>query len=352
MRVALTVAKTIGDRLRVAGVRYVYGHPGGEVVDLIEGFRQAGLEFVLTKHETAAAFMAEAAATATGVPGVCLATLGPGATNLVTGVANAYLDRAPVLAFSGQLPTERYEIATHQRLDLQRLFAPVSKWQAAITPSNAGAVVERALRVAQRPRRGPVYLEVPSDVPSQETIEGALPRVATVAMSAVDEDAIRTAAALLLGSERPLLLVGMDANEDAVAAPLRLLAEAWSVPVMVSPKAKGIFREDHPLFLGTIEGLGTRYLYDYIETCDLVLMVGFDPVEFDRDWTAEFGSSTSVSSRTTTGTTEATSRWSGRSIWCSSDSVPCPIRRRSSRARRSAPSATDSPRACGRAPRG
>jgi acetolactate synthase-1/2/3 large subunit len=286
MRVALTVAKAIGDRLRAAGVRYVYGHPGGEVVDLIEGFRQAGLEFVLTKHATAAAFMAEAAATATGVPGICLATLGPGATNLVTGVAHAYLDRAPVLAFSGQLPAERYEIATHQRLDLRHLFAPITKWQATVSSANAAAVVDRALRVAQRPRRGPVFLEVPSDVPSQETIEVALPRVATEEVSAIDDDAIRTTAALLRDSERPLLLVGMDANENAVAAPLRRLAEAWSVPVMVSPKAKGIFREDHPLFLGTIEGLGTAYLYDYIDTCDLVLMVGFDPVEFDRDWTA------------------------------------------------------------------
>jgi len=284
--VALTVARAIGDRLRAAGVRHVYGHPGGEVVDLIEGFRQAGLEFVLTRHETAAAFMAEATATATGVPGVCLATLGPGATNLVTGIAHAYLDRAAVLAFSGQLPAERYEIATHQRLDLRQLFAPITKWQATISSANAPAVVERALRVALRPRRGPVYLEVPSDVPKQDTVDVALPRFATAPVSAIDGNAIRTAAARLRGSERPVLLVGMDANEDAVAGPLRRLAEAWSVPVMVSPKAKGIFREDHPLFLGTIEGLGTAYLYDYIDTCDLVLMVGFDPVEFDRDWTA------------------------------------------------------------------
>jgi acetolactate synthase-1/2/3 large subunit len=284
--VATTVARAIGDRLRAAGVRYVYGHPGGEVVDLIEGFRQAGLEFILTKHETAAAFMAEAAATAAGVPGVCLATLGPGATNLVTGIAHAYLDRAAVLAFSGQLPAERYEIATHQRLDLRHLFAPITKWQATISSANAAAVVERALRVAQRSRRGPVYLEVPSDVPKQETVDFAPPRFATEPVSAIDEDAIRTAAARLRGSERPLLIVGMDANNDAVAGPLRRLAEAWSIPVMVSPKAKGIFREDHPLFLGTIEGLGTAYLYDHIDTCDLVLMVGFDPVEFDRDWTA------------------------------------------------------------------
>jgi acetolactate synthase-1/2/3 large subunit len=285
-RVAVTVARAIGDRLRAAGVRYVYGHPGGEVVDLIEGFRQSGLEFVLTKHETAAAFMAEATAMATGTPGVCLATLGPGATNLVTGVAHAYLDRAAVIALSGQLPAERYEITTHQRLDLRQLFAPITKWQATLAPTNVAAVMERAIRVAERPRRGPIYLEVPSDVPKQETVDVALPRFATEAVSAIDEDAIRTAAARLRASERPLLLVGMDANEDAVAGPLRRLAESWSVPVMVSPKAKGIFREDHPLFLGTIEGLGTAYLYEYIDTCDLVLMVGFDPVEFDRDWSA------------------------------------------------------------------
>ena len=281
-----SVARAIGERLRAAGVRFVYGHPGGEVVDLIEGFRQAGLEFVLTKHETAAAFMAEATATATGAPGVCLATLGPGATNLVTGIAHAYLDRAPVLAFTGQLPSERYEIATHQRLDLRSLFAPITKWQATLSPSNAAAVVERALRTALRARRGPVHLEVPSDVAARPTVDVALPRFVTEPAAAIEADAVRTAAARLRGAERPLLLVGMDANESAVAEPLRRLAEAWGVPVMVSPKAKGIFREDHPLFLGTIEGLGTAFLYDYIDTCDLVVMVGFDPVEFDRDWTA------------------------------------------------------------------
>jgi len=282
-----TVARAIGDRLHAAGVRHVFGHPGGEVVDLIEGFRQAGLEFVLTKHETAAAFMAEATATLTGTPGVCLATLGPGATNLVTGVAHAYLDRAPVIAFSGQLPAERYEVATHQRLDLKDLFAPITKWQATVSAANTAAVVERALRVAQRARRGPVYLEVPSDVPTQLTVDVALPRIAIEHVPAIDDDAIRFAAARLRDSQRPLLLAGMDANIDAVAGPLRRLAEAWQMPVMVSPKAKGIFREDHPLFVGTIEGLGTSYLYDFIDTCDLVLMVGFDPVEFDRDWSAK-----------------------------------------------------------------
>src|SRR5258708_15639755 len=124
-----TVGRIIGDRLHATGVRHVFGHPGGEVVDLIEGFRQAGLEFVLARHETGAAFMAEAMSSSTGVPGACLATLGPAATNLVTGIAHAYLDRAPVIALTGQLPVDRYEIVTHQKLDPRALFTTLTQWQ-------------------------------------------------------------------------------------------------------------------------------------------------------------------------------------------------------------------------------
>jgi len=288
-----TVARLVGERLRVAGVRYVTGHPGGEVVDLIEGFRQAGLEFVLTRHETPAAFMAEAMASASGIPGVCLATLGPGATNLVTGVAQAYLDRAPLIAFTGQLPADRFEITTHQKLDLRALFAPITKWQARLTPSNAADVIDRALRESLRPRRGPVYIEVPSDVPRQAAAgahaaapSGIASRGADDQSGAVDRVAAGRAAQLLCDSERPVILAGMDANDDGTAAALRNLAEEWRIPVIVSPKAKGVFREDHALFLGTIEMLGTAKLYEYVGGSDLVLMIGFDPVEFDRDWTA------------------------------------------------------------------
>ncbi len=282
-----TVARLIGDRLKAAGVRYVFGHPGGEVVDLIEGLRAAGLEFVLARHETSAAFMAEAMASATGIPGACVATLGPGATNLVTGVAHAYLDRAPLLAFTGQLPADRYDVATHQKLDLKALYAPITKWQARLTARNAAAVLEHALRVAQVPRRGPVLIEVPSDVPRLEATASDVPAAAPEAAGAIDRAAVRDAQVLLRASRMPVVLAGMDALDDRVVAPLRRFAEAWSVPVLVSPKGKGVFREDHPLFLGTIEGLGTQRLFEYIDRTDLVLMVGFEPVEFDRDWTAK-----------------------------------------------------------------
>jgi len=268
------------------------GHPGGEVVDLIEGFRAAGLEFILTRHETSAAFMADAMAAASGIPGVCVATLGPGATNLVTGVAQAFLDRSPVLAFSGQLPVDRYEMTTHQKLDLQALFAPVTKWQARVSPANAGDLTERALLVALRPRRGPVYLEVPSDVPQQAapeagyTVQYGVRRLAPEAMTAIDPGAAGAAANLLRQSRRPLIVAGMDANDEVTATRLVALAEEWSIPVIDSPKSKGVFPSDHPLFLGTIEMLGTAKLYELLASSDLVFMVGLDPVELDRDWTA------------------------------------------------------------------
>ncbi|MDP9320257.1 MAG: thiamine pyrophosphate-binding protein [Chloroflexota bacterium] len=281
-----SVGRVIGDRLRAAGVHHVFGHPGGEVVDLIEGFRQAGLEFVLAKHETSAAFMAEAMASSTGLAGACLATLGPGATNLVTGVAHAYLDRAPVIALAGQLPVDRYEIVTHQKLDLRALFAPITKWQARVNPANAATVTERALRVASRPRRGPVFLEVPSDVPSQDAAAAA-PDVREAGVGgAPDPRSLEAAAALLRGSARPVLLAGLDALEDAVSIPLRRMIEAWGIPAILSPKAKGLLRDDHPLCVGTIEGLGSAKLYEWVAGRDLILMVGVDPVELDRDWTA------------------------------------------------------------------
>lgn len=281
-----SVARAIGRQLRAAGVRYVMGHPGGEVVDLIDGLRLEGLEFILTKHETAAAFMADAMGSFEGVPGVCLGTLGPGATNLVTGVAHAYLDRSPIIAISGQLPADRFDMSTHQKLELASLLSPITKWHARLTAHNVLPVTARAVRVATRHRPGPVYLEVPSDVPRQEAREVALDEAWIETAHRFGAGQGAHAAALLRASSRPVILAGLDALRGDASEQLRQLAERWTIPVMVSPKAKGVFREDHPLFLGTIEMLGTGKLFEYIDRCDLVIMVGFEPVEFDRDWSA------------------------------------------------------------------
>jgi len=141
-----TVARLIGSRLRSAGIRYVFGVPGGEVVDLMYGFREEGLRFVLTRHECAGAFMADAHGYLTGTPGVCLATLGPGATNLTTGIAHAFLDRSPVIAISAQLPVERLVNTSHQAVDLRRLFEPITKWTYRVSAETAAEAANRSPR--------------------------------------------------------------------------------------------------------------------------------------------------------------------------------------------------------------
>lgn len=293
-----TTAEVLGRRLRDAGVRWVFGYPGGETLDAMEGFRRAGLDFVLTRHEAAAGFMAAAVGELTGVPGVCLATLGPGATNLVTGVAHAFLDRAPVVAITAQLPAARYPVHPHQRLDLQALFAPISKACLRVAPENAVRALDRAVALAVQERPGPVYLELPTDVAAAEAADpdwpaardagwptsGALQHTAG---APPDVRGVREAAAALARARRPVLLAGPGAVRGRATRDLVALAEAGRFAVMDLPKAKGVFPPDHPQFLGTLEMSGKDVLFRVLEAADWAVCAGVDPVEFDRPW--DFG---------------------------------------------------------------
>ncbi len=282
-----TVGQVIADRLATAGVRRVYGYPGGEVLDLIEALRQRGLEFILTRHESAAAFMAGGEGEMTGVPGVCLATLGPGATNLVSGVADAYLDRQPLLAITGQLPADRYEISPHQRIDLGSLFRPITKLSARLTPGNAANLMDKALATAVAERPGPVHLELPSDVTTKEAAER--PQGGPFGLPQPMEGpahplALDHATELLKLFPKAVALAGPGVIRADAAGPFWNFARAWGLPVVVGPKAKGVFDEDHPLFTGVIEALGTKVLFDFIHSAEMLVTVGFDPVELDKAW--------------------------------------------------------------------
>src|SRR5260370_30247180 len=135
------------------------------------------------------------------------------------------------------------------------MFAPITKWQARVNPANAWSVTDRAVGVAMRPRRGPVFLEIPSDVPSQETPSHGKPEADALSAATADAGSLRAAQALLRDSRRPVLLAGLDALGDDVVAPLRRLVEGWAIPTIMSPKAKGLLRDDDPLSIGTIQGL-------------------------------------------------------------------------------------------------
>jgi acetolactate synthase I/II/III large subunit len=280
----VTHSEAIAQTLAARGVETVFGLPGGEILAFIDACRRSGLRFLLTGHEASAAWMAQVTGQLTGVPGVCAATLGPGASNLVTGVASAMLERAPMIAISAQTPNREIATATHQRLDLARLFTPISKAAIAIGDGDTAASTNSAVDLALAPRSGPVYLALPSDVATQESAPGtaqvhaAEPRQSSVGIQAIAD---RIAA-----SKRPLLLIGLGATPAAAPAIAALIGRLQA-PFMVTPKVKGIVSEEHSLFLGVASGMALdREIVATLRSADLVIGIGFDPVESDKTWFA------------------------------------------------------------------
>ncbi|MGE5813888.1 MAG: thiamine pyrophosphate-binding protein, partial [Acidobacteriota bacterium] len=164
-------AEVLARSLRRAGVTRIFGLPGGEILQLVEAARAAGIRFVLTRHEAHAAFMADVTGQLTGVPGVCVSTLGPGAVNMTLGVANAFLDRSPLIAITAAHACANAPYATHQNLDLNAVYTPFTKLTFTLNGFDTRSKVERALQVALAPRRGPVHIALPGDVASRDDRE-------------------------------------------------------------------------------------------------------------------------------------------------------------------------------------
>lgn len=280
-----------------AGVKYIFGLPGGQNIEFMEAARRQGMEFVLARREGTAALMAGAAGELTGIPGVCMSTLGPGSTNLVNGVAHAYLDRAPVIAVSGQLSARLAPTFTHQNVDHRRLFAPVTKWATDVTPPAAASVMRRALRLAVAERPGPVHITLHADHARAQAadadihlpplkLQGAIGAQfgAGGAGGAEGADGAEDVLAIINRARRPVLVAGIGATRAGAGPALRRLAETAGAPVVVSPKAKGIFPEDHPLFACTLDMACNKLVWEFLGGADLILAIGFDAVELIKDW--------------------------------------------------------------------
>jgi acetolactate synthase I/II/III large subunit len=285
----VSTASLLAGHVRAAGVRHIFGYPGESVIDFMEASRQQGLELVSAVREATAGFMAEAAAMATGRPGVCLSTLGPGSTALLNGVASATLDRVPVLAISGQIESSREQVFTHQVVDHGRMFAPVTKLALRLDPasaSSADAVARKALRTAVAERPGAVHLTVtadawPAPAGDDEDVIAAPPLAAAGTIDVhADGDPLRD----LRAARRPVILAGAAAVRCAAGPELARLAERAGIPVVVSPMAKGVLAEDHPYFAGVLDMAGHRVLWDLLSGADLILAAGFDPVELISPW--------------------------------------------------------------------
>ena len=280
-----STASLLAGYVHAAGVRHVFGYPGESVIDFMEASRQRGIELVSAVREGTAAFMAEGAAMATGLPGVCLSTLGPGSTAVLNGVASATLDRVPLLAVSGQIESSREQFFTHQVVDHGRMFAPVTKLALRLDPASADIVTRKALRTAVAERPGAVHLTVTADawaVPAG-TGEIAVPPLAPAA-GTVEVYGDGDPLAGLRAARRPVLLAGTAAVRCGAGPELARLAELAGIPVVVSPMAKGVIPEEHPYFAGVLDMAGHRVVWDLLAGADLVLAAGFDPVELISPW--------------------------------------------------------------------
>lgn len=278
-----TTADLIVECLENEGVTHVFGIPGEENIRLVDALSRSSIEYVLTRHEQGASFMAEVYGRLTGKAGVCSATLGPGAINLLLGVADATTNSTPVLALSAQVGMQRSYKESHQSVDLVSMFAPVTKWSALVaTPGAVPEMVRKAFKLAQTERPGAVYLAVPEDVEEAAAAADAAPLRVNVPRSDDPSAAqIERAAEILRSARNPILLAGHGAARSDSSAAVRRFAEALGMPVATTFHGKGVMPDDHRLALGAVGFMRHDYVNFGFDHADVIVAVGYELQEFD-----------------------------------------------------------------------
>jgi acetolactate synthase-1/2/3 large subunit len=265
--------------LEAEGVKYVFGIPGEETLDLNESLADSSIQFIPVRHEQGGAYMADAYGRLTGRAGVCLGTLGPGATNLVTAVADAFLDRAPLVALTGQSDLERMHKESHQYIDLIGILRPVVKWNARVSsPEIVPEVVRKAFKVAESEKPGSTHLELPEDVMGRPLDRTPLPGHAPVQPEPGMRE-LQRATEIIMAAENPIILAGNGAIRTHASRALRAFVHTTGIPVAETFMAKGLLDYLDPHALGTV-GLQSRdYAMAGFDDADVVIAVGYDLVE-------------------------------------------------------------------------
>lgn len=261
-------------------VEYLFGVPGEENAHLMMALQDSPIKFILTRHEQGAAFMADAYGRLTGHAGVCLATLGPGATNLVTGVADGNMDRAPMVVITAQAGTQRQHKESHQAMDVVSLFRPITKWASTVShPENIPEVIRKAFKIATAEKPGACHIELPEDVAKMTTTKNPLAPY-QLRRPVPDDKIVNQAFQLIEMAKRPIVLAGNGAIRKRASAQLRAFAEATGIGVLSTFMAKGSVPQSQKECLFTI-GLQARDLgLCAIEAADLVIAIGYDLVEY------------------------------------------------------------------------
>jgi len=262
------------------GVEYIFGIPGEENLALMDALLDSSIQFVTTRHEQGAAFMADVYGRVTWRAGVCLSTLGPGATNLITGVADANMDHAPLVAIAGQADTNRLHKESHQVLDLQNIFAPISKYSSRVlTPNVVPEVIRKAFKLAQTEKTGACFIEFPENLAEME-IDSKPLRAQQPTMPEPADDRVAAAAELISQARHPIILAGNGVIRAKAWRQLADFATQLNIPVANTFMAKGVIPFKHPMALGSVGLQAHDYVNTGFDKADVILCVGYDLVEY------------------------------------------------------------------------
>jgi len=269
--------------LKAAGISRGFGIPSGNVLPLMEAMRKGGVDFVLTAHEGSAGFAADVTGRMSGAPGLCIATLGPGATNLATGVGNAWLDRSPMIAITCNLNTDQLGRRIQMWIDHHALFAPITKASFRLEKGKIAETVNEAIRIAMTEPRGPVHLDLPEDVALAPAREDAATLKPPAPLAKAPDAAIAKAGELIAKARRPVAVLGSSVMRLAQPDLLRKVVERHNLPFATTTMAKGMIDEDHPLSVGVIERACRQVQRKLLHSADLIVGLGYDTVEVEYE---------------------------------------------------------------------
>jgi acetolactate synthase-1/2/3 large subunit len=278
-------AELIVSMLEQAGIRWVFGIPSGPVLPLIEALRESSIEYVITSNETSAGFMASVVGSMTGTPGVCVSTVGPGATNLATGVGAAWLDRCPVLAITCNVPTPWLDRRIQMRIDHHALFRPLTKATAPLRDGQVAGPLAMALSLACAEPPGPVHLDLPEDVSRAPASEDIRHLVKPAVLDDISTEISEKLSAALARSRKPLLITGLTFTRSKVKEKLLEFVERQALPFISTTHAKGFLPENHPGWVGVLGRARRSDVLKFIAKADLIISVGYDPIEINyEEW--------------------------------------------------------------------
>ncbi len=276
MKAAELFVKTLENE----NVEFIFGIPGEENMDVMDALLDSNIRFITVRHEQGAAFMADVYGRLTGRAGVCIATLGPGATNLITGVADANMDHAPLVAVAGQASTHRLHKESHQVLNLEAMFLPITKYATRIvSPEVIPEIMRKAFKVAQTEKTGACFIEFPENIAEMEIDEAPL-QVKHAEPPEPAEGKLRQAAELISNAENPIILAGNGVVRAHASEALAEFAEACNIPVANTFMAKGVVPFRHPMSLGSVGLQSGDYVNTGFANADVIICIGYDMVEY------------------------------------------------------------------------